>query len=80
MKNRKTVDKTTLQTALDGQDTELVAEDYTNYTWNLYQQALADARTVNSDPNATQAEVNEAAENISYTYGKLIEAPMRYLR
>lgn len=71
----ETVDKTTLQTALDGQDTELVAEDYTNYTWNLYQQALADARTVNSDPNATQAEVNEAAENISYTYGKLIEAP-----
>lgn len=56
-----TVDKSKLEEKVDAiTDEDLQEDDYTKDSWEALQDALAQARDVLTDPNATQAEVDTA--------------------
>lgn len=73
------VDKSKLESAIEKIDAELKASDYTEYTWEIYQKAVENAKTVNSMAGPTQAQVDEAVDELKYTSGKLIAAPKEIL-
>lgn len=58
------VDKTALQKAIDA-NTCKVETDYTAETWADFAKALANAQTVLADENATQTQVDAAAEALT---------------
>lgn len=70
-KESDTVDKSKLEKAISKLDADLVAEDYTDYTWEVYQSAVNNANTVMANANATQAEVDDAKEELSFAEDKL---------
>ncbi|NLZ46931.1 MAG: hypothetical protein GX896_09610, partial [Clostridiales bacterium] len=75
----ETVDKTSLQTTIDGLSPDLVKADYTEYTWEIYTNAVQNAKAINSNGSATQKEVNDAITEISFAMGKLLKAPEEVL-
>lgn len=74
-----TVDKSVLQNTLDSADPNLVESDYTEYTWKIYSDSLENAKKLIDDAAATQADVNAAVNEITYTKGKLLAAPKEQL-
>ena len=58
------VDKTALQKAIDA-NTDKVETDYTAETWADFSKALADAKAVLTDENATQTQVDAAAKALT---------------
>lgn len=58
------VDKTALQKAIDA-NTGKVETDYTAETWADFSKALADAKAVLTDENATQTQVDAAAKALT---------------
>ncbi|MEJ8548358.1 S-layer homology domain-containing protein [Brevibacillus borstelensis] len=61
-----TVDKSKLQAKVDQiNDENLKADDYTSESWRELQKALQKAEAVLADPNATQAEVDEALSTLT---------------
>lgn len=73
------VKKDSLQSTVDSVDPNLVASDYTEYTWEIYQKAIEDAKAVLNDSAATQADVDAALAELNYTKGKLFAAPKEQL-
>lgn len=59
----KAADKTALENAIAAADKRLQS-DYTAETWKVFQDALSAAGAVYTDPNATQAEVDTALQNL----------------
>ncbi len=68
-----TVDKSKLEKAIAKLDADLVAEDYTEYTWEVYQNAVNNANGIMAKANATQEEVNAAKEELAYAEDKLTQ-------
>lgn len=66
-------DKTDLQAAYDI-STALVESAYTAVTWKDMASAIANAKTVLDDPNATQAEVDAALEALRTAAAALVRA------
>ncbi|RQP13831.1 MAG: hypothetical protein EAS52_18735 [Parapedobacter sp.] len=74
-----TVDKTALQNTVN-EANDLNEVDYTPESWENLQGAIAEAKTVLDNPNATQAEVDEALENLNkalaaLSAGNVLTAP-----
>lgn len=70
-KETDTVDKSKLEKAIGKLDADLVSEDYTEYTWEVYQAAVNNANGIMAKSNATQEEVNAAKEELEYAKDKL---------
>lgn len=68
------VDTSRLEKDLEKLDADLVAEDYTEYTWKIYSEAVANAQALVANPT-TQAEIDAAREEIEYAEDKLTENP-----
>ncbi len=67
------VDKSALEKLTDKINNEdLSEEDYTVDSWNSLQEALKNAKTVLTDPNATQAEVDKAYEALDQARKALV--------
>ena len=71
----ETVDKTNLQSAIDGISPDFIQADYTEYTWEIYTNAIESAKEINVKADAKQSEVDAAIAELSYTTGKLVNAP-----
>ncbi|MBS3681472.1 FIVAR domain-containing protein [Ornithinibacillus massiliensis] len=67
-----TVDKQALKEQVELGD-KLDASDYSKQSWAAYQKALKQAKDVLANPNATQAEVNEALDQLLNTKNNLKE-------
>lgn len=70
-KESDTVDKSKLEKAIGKLDADLVSDDYTEYTWEIYQSAVNNANAIMANANATQAEVDAAKEELKYVEDKL---------
>lgn len=68
------VDTSKLEKALEKLDADLVAEDYTEYTWKIYNEAVDKAKALVANPT-TQAEIDAAKDELDYAEDKLTEAP-----
>ena len=68
------VDKKALQQAIEA-NTDKVEEDYTETSWADFAKAFADAQTVLDNPDATQAEVDAAAEALTKAAAALETKP-----
>lgn len=68
------VDKSLLEQALkDIEAQDLSKDSYTDESWKEFEKALHDAKRVLDDPNATQAEVDKAVNNLMEAYVDLKE-------
>ena len=66
------------KTALNNRINEIGGTQRGNYTddsWNAFQNALSAARAAADDPNATQAQVNNALSSLNAAYAYLREKP-----
>lgn len=61
----KPVDKSTLEKALKGAVLESDKDKYTEDTWKVYAKALEDAKKVNADKNADQAQVDAVVKALT---------------
>lgn len=59
-----TVNKSALEKKV-GESSGLSEDDYTAYSWSVYEDALNNATNVLKDPNATQTTVNDALERLT---------------
>lgn len=66
------VDKSKLEKAI-AKIKDLNQQDYTEYTWEIYQEAIANANAVMAKASATQDEVDAAKDELEYTTDKLTE-------
>lgn len=72
------IDVSKLQKDIEKLDENLLAEDYTSYTWNYYLAAIENANKLVANPT-TQAEVNAARDELKYAEGKLLENPSKII-
>ncbi|MBE6837743.1 MAG: hypothetical protein E7509_07135 [Ruminococcus sp.] len=68
------IDTSNLQKDLEKLDSDLVAEDYTEYTWKLYQDTITYVTALIANPTS-QADVDAARDELKYVKGQLLEAP-----
>lgn len=68
------IDVSKLEKELEKLDKDLVAEDYTEYTWKIYSEAIANAEALIANPT-TQAAVNAARDELKYVEDMLLENP-----
>lgn len=64
-------DKTALEQAIRSAE-EKQAADYTVDSWDVFQRALVNARAVNADPYALQAQVDQAAQQLEQAVKALV--------
>ncbi|MFB6367694.1 FIVAR domain-containing protein, partial [Paenibacillus elgii] len=74
-KGLASVNKAALQEKVKGiEDENLKADSYTPASWEALQSALADAKTVLGNPNATQADVDAALKELETARNGLVPA------
>ena len=68
--------KDDLKAAIDGAIAESEKENYTSFSWGVYQTALTAARVVYANEKATQANVDEALANLTEATSSLVPKPV----